>query len=42
MHEQRHELSEWRQNNPDAHKSAYAKKPHVTGGPTDTIPTKPG
>ena len=34
MHEQRHELSEWRQNNPDAHKSAYAKKPHATGGPT--------
>ena len=39
MHEQRRELSEWRQNNPDAHKPTHvkkpphAKKPHVTGGP---------
>ena len=36
-HEQRHELSEWRQDNPDAHKPVkkplHAKKPHVTGGP---------
>ena len=30
-HELHHELSEWRQNNPDAHKPAYAKKPHATG-----------
>ena len=34
MHEQHCELSEWRQNNPDAHKPSYAKKPHATGGPT--------
>ena len=34
MHEQRHELSEWRQNNPDAHKPSHAKKPHATGGST--------
>ena len=33
-HEQCRELSEWQQNNPDAHKPSYAKKPHVTGGPT--------
>ena len=39
MHEQRHELSEWRQDNPDAHKPthvkkpSHAKKPRVTGGP---------
>ena len=33
-HEQRHELSEWRQNNPDAHKPSQVKKSHVTGGPT--------
>ena len=39
MHEQHHELSEWRQDNPDAHKPthvkkpSHAKKPHVTGGP---------
>ena len=33
-HEQHHELSEWQQNNPDAHKLSYAKKPHATGGPT--------
>ena len=38
-HEQCHELSEWRQNNPDAHKPTHvkkpphAKKPRVTGGP---------
>ena len=38
-HEQHHELSEWRQNNPHAHKPTnvkkppHAKKPHVTGGP---------
>ena len=33
-HEQCHELIEWRQNNPDAHKPSYAKKPCATGGPT--------
>ena len=39
MHEQRRELSEWQQDNPDAHKPthvkkpSHAKKPHVTGGP---------
>ena len=27
MHEQRHEFSEWRKNNPDAHKPSYIKKP---------------
>ena len=38
MHEQHHELSEWRQNNPNAHKPTHAKKPsnaekpHKTGG----------
>ena len=38
MHEQCCELSEWRQDNPDAHKPSlvkkpsYAKKPHTTGG----------
>ena len=38
-HEQRHELSEWQQDNPDAHKPthvkkpSHVKKPHVTGGP---------
>ena len=38
MHEQRRELSEWRQDNPDAHKPShvkkpsYAKKPRTTGG----------
>ena len=38
MHEQHHELSEWQQDNPDAHKPShvkkpsYAKKPHATGG----------
>ena len=38
-HDQRRELSEWRQNNPDAHKPTHAKKPPhakkacVTGGP---------
>ena len=37
-HEQRHELSEWQQDNPDAHKPthvkkpSHAKKPHATGG----------
>ena len=36
MQEQRRELSEWRQNNPDAHKPSYAKKPRATGGPTKT------
>ena len=30
MHEQCRELSEWRQNNPDAHKPSYIKKPHGT------------
>ena len=34
--EQRRELSEWRQNNPDAHKPSYAKKPCATGGPSKT------
>ena len=29
MHEQCHELSEWQQNNPDAHKPSYVKKPCV-------------
>ena len=33
-HEQCRELSEWRQNNPEAHKPSYAKKPHATGRPT--------
>ena len=28
IHEQRRELSEWRQNNPDAHKPSYIKQPH--------------
>ena len=38
-HEQRHELSEWQQDNPDAHKPTHvkkiphAKKPRITGGP---------
>ena len=38
MHEQHHELSEWQQDNPDAHKpthvkkSSHAKKPRITGG----------
>ena len=38
-HEQRHELSEWQQDNPDAHKPthvkkpSHAKKPRITGGP---------
>ena len=38
-HEQHRELSEWRQNNPNAHKPTHvkkpphAKKPRVTGGP---------
>ena len=37
-HEQRRELSEWRQDNPDAHKPSHVKKPsydkksRVTGG----------
>ena len=34
MQEHRRELSEWRQNNPDAHKPSYAKNPCATGGPT--------
>ena len=34
MHEQHHELSEWQQNNPDADKPSYAKKPHATRGST--------
>ena len=33
-HEQRRELSEWRQNNPDVHKPSHVKKPRATGGPT--------
>ena len=32
--EQRHELSEWRQNNPDAHEPSYVKKPHEPSRPT--------
>ena len=38
-HEQRRELSEWQQDNPDAHKPthvkkpSHAKKPRLTGGP---------
>ena len=36
MQEQCCELSEWQQNNPDAHKPSYAKKPRATGGPTKT------
>ena len=36
MHEQHCELSEWQQNNPDAHKPAYAKKPRATRGPTNS------
>ena len=32
--EQCHELSEWRLNNPDAHKPSYVKKPHVHKRPT--------
>ena len=32
--EQCRELSEWRQNNPDAHKPSYVKKPHVPDKPT--------
>ena len=34
MQEQRCELSEWRLNNPDAHKPSYVKKPHVPDRPT--------
>ena len=34
MQEQHHELSEWRQNNPDTHKPSYVKKPHVPSRPT--------
>ena len=34
MQEQRHELSEWRQNNPDAHEPSYVKKPCVPSRPT--------
>ena len=33
MQEQRCELSEWRQNNPDTHKPQYTKKPHVPSRP---------
>ena len=36
MQEQHHELSEWRQNNPDAHKPSHVMKPR---GPSQ--PTKP-
>ena len=36
MQEQCHELSEWRQNNPDAHKPSYVKKPHAPGRPTNS------
>ena len=32
--EQCHELSEWLQNNPDAHKPSYVKKPRVPNRPT--------
>ena len=31
MQEQRRELSEWRLNNPDAHKPSYVKKPRGPG-----------
>ena len=34
MQEQCHELSEWRQNNPDAHKPSYVKKPCAPSRPT--------
>ena len=34
MQEQHHKLSEWRLNNPDAHKPSYVKKPHVPDRPT--------
>ena len=34
MQEQHRELSEWRQNNPDAHKPSYAKKPREPSRPT--------
>ena len=34
MQEQCHELSEWRQNNPDAHKPSCVKKPCVPGKQT--------
>ena len=34
MQEQRHELSKWRQNNPDTHRPSYVKKPHVPSRPT--------
>ena len=34
MQEQCRELSEWRLNNPDAHKPSYVKKPRVPGRPT--------
>ena len=42
MHEQCCELSEWQQNNPNAHKPthvkkpSHAKKPCVTGGPVNS------
>ena len=42
MHEQHRELSEWQQDNPDAHKPShvkkpsYVKKPHATRGPAKT------
>ena len=34
MQEQCRELSEWRQNNTDAHKPSYVKKPHAPDKPT--------
>ena len=34
MQEQCHELSEWRQNNPDTHRPSYVKKPCVPSRPT--------
>ena len=38
--EQCHELSEWRLNNPDAHKPSYVKKPHVPDRPTRSKQSK--
>ena len=36
MHEQRRELSEWRQDNPDAHKPSHVKKPSYAKKPRAT------
>ena len=35
-HEQRHELSEWRQDNPNAHKPSHVKKPSYAKKPRTT------